>query len=133
MSEPPTLMKSMVVACVRTYVRTYVPTYYAYVRDLLYVDLDLCTCAHGSKLLLTLHNLKISASFLFHRMDHQKKLERRRQRDRERRAAETPEERDLRRSLRNQRDRERRRARRAEEALPKRQEEALPMGPEELQ
>ena len=45
----------------------------------------------------------------------QTRLERRRQQGRERRARETPEERDRRRSLRNQRDRERKRARCAAE------------------
>ena len=47
--------------------------------------------------------------------DRQTRLERRRQQGRERRARETPEERNRRRSLRNQRDRERRRARCAAE------------------
>ena len=41
-------------------------------------------------------------------VERQRRLERRRQRERERRARETPEERDRRRNLRNQRDWERR-------------------------
>ena len=102
---------SMATACVRAYVRND----YAYVQGLPFRIMRMRI--RGFKFLLALHISQSQASD-----DHQKHLERCGQRERERRATETPEGKEIRGNFLNERDRERRQARRMAETLARGQE-----------